>query len=217
MPHLLEEAHEVADAVHDGDAQALEAELGDLLLNLAFQVVVAEEADRFDAAGVYARLEEKMVRRHPHLFTGGERRDWEALKAEEREDADGALAGLARGLDPLTKAYRIQDRAAGVGFDWPDHRGALEKIAEELDEVRAAVAEGDDASVREELGDLLFAVVNVARLAGVHPTTALAAANGKFTRRFETLEELARQRGKPMPGTSLEALDALWDEVKGAE
>jgi len=214
VPHLLEEAHEVADAVHDGDAAALEGELGDLLLNLAFQVVVAEEAGRFDAAGVYGRLEDKMVRRHPHLFDGGERQDWETLKAAERVEGEGVLEGMARNLDPLTKAFRIQDRVAGVGFDWPDHHGALEKVDEELAEVREALAAGDGPAVEEELGDLLFAVVNAARLTGTHPTTALARANRKFATRFEQLEVLARERGMVLAESGLEALDALWDEVK---
>ncbi len=215
LPHLLEEAHEVADAVMDGvDAAALAAELGDLLLNLAFQVVLAEENHRFDAATVYAALEEKMVRRHPHLFGDGERQDWETLKAAERKVGEGVLTGLARGLDPLTRAHRIQERVAGVGFDWPDHRGAWDKVIEETDEVRRAIESGDDEAVEEELGDLMFAVVNLTRRVGVHATTALARANRKFVRRFERLEELARERGIQMGGAGLEALDALWDEVK---
>ena len=211
VPHLLEEAHEVADAVHDGDPDELAGELGDLLLNVAFQVVVAEEAGEFTAEDVYGRLEDKMVRRHPHLFGAGERRDWEALKAAERSAGDGVLDGLARGLDPLTRSYRIQDRVAGVGFDWPDHQGAFEKVDEELAEVRAALASGDAGAVEEELGDLLFAVVNAARLTGTHPTGALARANRKFTDRFQRLEALARARGVRLEEAGLEALDALWD------
>ncbi len=218
VPHLLEETHEVVDAIREGDAGALRGELGDLLLNLAFQVVVAEEEGTLDAGGVYAVLEEKMVRRHPHLFGDGEKKDWEALKAEERaargDGAEGVLSGLARGLDPLTKAHRIQERVAGVGFDWADHRGAWEKVSEELEEVRVALEEEDEAAVEEELGDLLFAVVNLTRLAGAHPTTALDRANRKFHARFERLEELARERGVEVPEAGLEALDALWDEVK---
>lgn len=214
IPHLLEETHEVVDAIRDGDAEALEGELGDLLLNLAFQVVVAEEAGALDAASVYARLEEKMVRRHPHLFGAGERQDWEALKAQERRKDEGVLQGLARGLDPLTKAHRMQERVAGVGFDWEDHQGAWDKVAEELEEVRRALESGVDEAVEEELGDLLFAVVNLTRLAGAHPTTALDRANRKFHARFEALEALARERGIDMPTAGLEALDRLWDEVK---
>jgi MazG family protein len=214
VPHLLEEAHEVVDAIRDGSAAELEKELGDLLLNLAFQVVLGEEAGTLSAQGVYRRLEEKMVRRHPHLFGDGERQDWEALKAAERPATEGVLAGLARGLDPLTKAHRIQERVAGVGFDWDDYRGARDKVAEELEEVREALEQGDQASIDEELGDLLFAVVNLTRLSGVHATTALDRANRKFHRRFEGLEALARARGIRLDTAGLAALDELWDEVK---
>lgn len=214
VPHLLEETHEVVDAIRDGGPEALRGELGDLLLNLAFQVVLGEEEERFDAASVYATLEEKMVRRHPHLFGDGERQEWETLKAAEREEHESILTGLAKGLDPLTKAHRMQERVAGVGFDWEDHRGAFDKVVEETEEVREAIESGDQEAVEEELGDLLFAVVNLTRLAGVHATTALDAANRKFRGRFERLEAMARERGIRMEDAGLEALDRLWDELK---
>ncbi len=214
IPHLLEESHEVVEAIHDGSSAALEQELGDLLLNLAFQVVLAEEKGSFGPASVYRRLEEKMVRRHPHLFGDADRQDWEALKASERPGGHGVLSGLARGLDPLTKAHRIQERVAGVGFDWTDHRGAWAKVAEELDEVRIALEGSDSEAIREEIGDLLFAVVNLTRLSGVHATTALERANRKFHRRFERLEELARSRGIRLEDAGLDALDGLWEELK---
>ena len=222
VPHLLEETHEVVDAIHTGDASALEGELGDLLLNLAFQIVVAEEAGELTAASVTDRLIDKMVRRHPHLFAGGEAQSWEALKARERHgraDDGGVLGGLAKGLDPITRAHRIQERVAGVGFDWSDYQGALAKVAEELEEVREELAGRGErsAELEEELGDLLFAVVNLVRLAGHHPTTALAAANGKFERRFRRLEELAQERGIVLEEAGLEKLDELWDELKRAE
>ncbi len=237
VPHLLEETHEVVDAIREGDDEELEGELGDLLLNLAFQIVVAEEAGGLDADSVYARLEAKMIARHPHLFGDGEKRPWEEIKAEERagkakrRTADsgsrGVLDGLARGLDPLTGSYRIQQKVAAVGFDWDDHQGPAEKVAEELEEVVAAVERADDDPlgperadddrVVEEVGDLLFATVNLARRAGVHPTTALARANAKFRRRFEGLEVLAHERGIELSVAGLEALDELWDEVKRAE
>ena len=214
IPHLLEETHEVVDAIHAGDASALEGELGDLLLNLAFQIVVAEEGGGLDAASVYRRLEAKMVARHPHLFGSGKRRSWESLKAAERERGEGVLSGVATGLDPLTKAYRIQERVAGVGFDWDDHRGAFEKVAEELEEVGEALQAGAADHVVQELGDLLFAVVNLSRLAGAHPTTALAHANHKFRDRFDRLEALADARGIDMGSADLAVLDELWDEIK---
>lgn len=228
VPHLLEETHEVVDAIHARDPLALEGELGDLLLNIAFQIVVAEESGQLSADSVYRRLEDKMVGRHPHLFGDGVRRDWETLKARERRgESEGAgggvLSGMARGLDPLTKAFAIQSRVARVGFDWEDHRGALQKVEEELAEVHDALrSDSPDRvpnrvpdRVEEEIGDLLFAVVNLARLLGAHPTTSLARANAKFQGRFAEVERLARERGLDMETAGLEALDALWDEVKG--
>lgn len=214
IPHLLEETHEVVDAIHEADVDALEGELGDLLLNLAFQIVVAEEDGLLDADSVYGRLEAKMIARHPHLFGDGLARDWEALKATERPEGDSVLSGVARGVDPLTKAYRIQERVAAVGFDWEDPRGALDKVAEELAEVRDALQRQETEGIAEELGDLFFAAVNLARLAGAHPTTALGRANRKFFERFEKLEELARDRGIEVASAELDALDALWEEVK---
>lgn len=227
VPHLLEEAHEVADAVHSGDADLLEGELGDLLLNLAFQVVVAEEAGRFTADSVTRRLEEKMRRRHPHLYGDGPREDWETLKARERREArltdddephePGVLDGLSQGLEPLTRAHRMQERVAAVGFDWAEPRGAWEKVAEEVQEVGEVLEEGSREALEEELGDLLFSVVNLVRLTGHHPVTALDRANRKFRRRFEGLEREARERGIEMAEASLEELDALWDAVKAGE
>jgi MazG family protein len=217
IPHLLEETHEVVDAIRDGGPQEIEGELGDLLLNLAFQIVVAEESGTMDSDSVYARLEQKMIRRHPHLFGDGERQDWEVLKAAEREPGEKVLSGMAKGLDPLTKSYRVQERVAAVGFDWESYEGAWQKVDEELEEVRGAVESGDAEAVEEEIGDLLFAAVNLARLAGTHPTTALSKANTKFQARFERLEQLATERGIRIETAGLEALDALWDEVKRDE
>jgi len=217
IPHLLEETHEVVDAIREGQADDLEGELGDLLLNLAFQIVVAEEDGAMDAASVYGRLERKMIARHPHLFGGGERQEWEALKAAERAEGESVLTGLATGLDPLTKAFRLQERVASVGFDWDDHEGPMRKVAEELDETSEAIAAGDDDAILEEIGDLLFAAVNLARRAGTHPTTALARANRKFQDRFQAVERLARSRDIDLRSTDLAGLDALWDEVKAAE
>ncbi len=214
VPHLLEESHEVADAIREEDQQALEGELGDLLLNVAFQIVLAEEEGAFHRRSVVRRLEDKMVRRHPHLFGRGNREDWERIKARERSEDQRVLSGLARGLDPLLKAHRIQERVSGVGFDWDDARGALQKVREELQEVTVALEEHAPEALEEELGDLLFAVVNLARLAGGHAGTALDGANRKFRERFERLEDEARRRGIPLPGASLEVLDGLWEEIK---
>jgi nucleoside triphosphate diphosphatase len=243
VPHLVEETHETVEAIHGGDPDALRDELGDLLLNLAFQVVVGEEAGRFHREGVVRGLEEKMIRRHPHLFGLGEKQSWEAIKARERKERDrtereraepdrpvrdgeegpperrpvGILDDLARGLDPLLRAHRIQERVAGVGFDWEDPRGALEKVREEVAEVAEALEAGDRDRLAEEMGDLLFSVVNVARLAGTHAIPALASANAKFQRRFQALEARARAEGISLQESSLEELDRLWDAVKEEE
>lgn len=217
LPYLLEESHEVSDAVTAGNDAALRDELGDLLLNVAFQIVLAEERGAFNAEEVVQNLEAKMRRRHPHLYGDGPARPWEELKAEERagsaSDAS-MLSGIASGLDPLSKAHRIQERVATVGFDWPNARGAFEKVAEELEEVREALENEPSDALEEELGDLMFAVVNLTRLAGTHSLQALQRANQKFTGRFEALEVLARERGVELGKASLEELDALWDEIK---
>ncbi|NIR46144.1 MAG: nucleoside triphosphate pyrophosphohydrolase [Gemmatimonadetes bacterium] len=217
-PYLLEESLELADSILEGaDAETLRSELGDLLLNVAFQIVLAEEREAFDAADVVAALEAKMRHRHPHLYgDADERPDWEAHKAAEREEAD-VFEGLATRLDPLARAQRVQDRAAGVGFDWEHARDALEKVREELDEVAAGLESGDRAALEAELGDLLFAAVNVARLSGLHAATALRLANIKFERRFTAMLEMAEERELDVEKASLAELDELWDEVKGGE
>jgi MazG family protein len=220
LPYLLEEAHEVAHHVDDGDDDALASELGDLLLHVAFQAALADERGAFAPHEPAERVLDKMRRRHPHLFGLGEKRDWEELKAHERSltaEAFSHLDGLAKGLDPLALAHRIQDRVASVGFDWDDASGAWQKVREEIEEVAELAEARDRAKLEEEIGDLLFAVVNFARLSGVHAGLALGDANRKFTRRFQALEQLAPQRGVKLGEASLEELDRLWDEVKERE
>ena len=216
--YLLEEAHEVVDAIDAGDPAALRDELGDLLLNVAFQVVIAEEGAAFDREEVVATLEAKMRRRHPHLY-GGEAESWERIKARER--GEGRQAGLldevVAGSDPLAHANKVQARVAEVGFDWAEPAGAWEKVREEVEEIEAERVSGDQAKLEEEIGDLLFAVVNFARLSGVHAPTALARANVKFARRFQRVEERARAGGIVMEEAGLEVLDRIWDEVKREE
>lgn len=221
LPYLLEEAHETADAVASGDERALESELGDLLLNVAFQIVLAEERQAFAAEDVVGTLAAKMRRRHPHIYGDGPRVDWETLKAQERAPANteaGAatplLHGIASGLEPLSRAHRIQERVATVGFDWPDAGGALAKVHEEVAEVTELLDRTGSDDLEEEIGDLLFAVVNLARLSGVHSMRALVRANAKFSARFGALEELAPARGVRLGEATLEELDVLWDEVK---
>ena len=220
LPYLLEEAHETADAVAGGDDQSLTSELGDLLLNVAFQIVLAEERVAFTAEDVVGTLEAKMRRRHPHLYGDGPRVDWATLKGQEREAAGGAqsiLHGVADGLDPLTRAYRLQERVATVGFDWPDAKGALEKVREEVEEVTEHLHRPASDDIEDEIGDLLFAVVNLARLSAVHPLTAMLRANAKFSLRFAALEEMASERGVVLGDAGLDELEALWVEAKRRE
>ena len=213
--HLLEESHEVAEAIHAGDDPRLQKELGDLLLNLAFQIVVAEERLSFTAEQVVAGLEDKMQRRHPHLYGLGEQESWELIKAREREAGESALDGVPDGFDPLHKAYRLQELASGVGFDWPEVTPAIQKLREEIVEVEAAL--GSEDELPDELGDLLFAVVNVIRLAGQQPTVVLERANRKFDRRFRRVEGLAGEDGHTLPGPDLETLDRYWERAKDEE
>lgn len=214
-PYLLEESLELADAILEGaDEATLRGEIGDLLLNVAFQIVLAEERAAFSAADVVETLEEKMRRRHPHLYGEAEERPhWESEKANEREGSD-VFHGLATRLDPLARAQRLQDRAAGVGFDWDHAREAFAKVREEVEEVALLLESHDRDALEQEIGDLLFACVNVARRVELHAGTALRKANVKFANRFSRVVALAQQRGLKVGEASLAQLDALWDEIK---
>ena len=228
-PYLVEEAHELDDALRDHDDLHIREELGDVLLQVLFHSVVAEERGAFDMGDVAAGLIDKMERRHPHLYGDGVRVGWETLKARRRTSIE---EGLPSGLPALHRAHRLQDRAAGVGFDWNDVHGPADKVAEELAEVREHLGRGvpdvasqvslaslphHNAALEGELGDLLFAVVNLCRKAGVHAGLALDQANAKFARRFTAVEQLAAERGVDMNTAGLAALDRLWDDVKRAE
>jgi MazG family protein len=218
-PYFVEEALELDHAIQTEDPEALRDELGDVLLHLAFQIVIAEERSQFNAEVVTRSLEEKMWRRHPHLYAGAQGADhakWEMVKRREPRAGGkrGTLAGLPPTLPPLIAAYRLQERAAGVGFDWPDAKGPMAKVKEEVAEVERETGAGSRDKLEEEIGDLLFAVVNLARKLSVEPRGALERANAKFTRRFEQVEALAGERGLEMGRASLEELDKLWDEVK---
>ncbi|MGH7696090.1 MAG: nucleoside triphosphate pyrophosphohydrolase [Gemmatimonadaceae bacterium] len=216
-PYLTEEAHELDDALRTLDPSKIREELGDVLLQVLFHSVIAEETGEFDVGDVAAGLIEKMKQRHPHLYGDGQRVPWEQLKARQRSSIDEHLPA---GLPSLHRAHRLQDRAAGVGFDWDDVEGPAAKVEEETREVRALLSETRGAKHEElesELGDLLFAVVNLCRKAGVHPALALDKANTKFVRRFAAMESLAKQRDIDVPTAGLAALDRLWDEVKASE
>jgi nucleoside triphosphate diphosphatase len=225
-PYLVEEALELDQAIQTDDPAAMRDELGDVLLHLAFQIVIAEERSQFNAEVVTRALEEKMWRRHPHLFSEGrgstaDHANWELAKRREPRAGGkrGTLAGLPPTLPPLLMAYRLQERAAGIGFDWPDAKGPMAKVKEETAEVERETGpkgrgNGQRETIEEEIGDLLFATVNLARKLGIEPGQALERANAKFTHRFEKVEKLAEERGLEMGRASLEELDRLWDEVK---
>jgi nucleoside triphosphate diphosphatase len=226
-PYLIEEAYEVDDAIRATDDQKLREELGDLLLQVLFHTVVAEERGAFDMHDVATGFIAKMKARHPHLYGEGEKQPWEQMKAKRRPSI---VDGLPADLPALHRAFRLQDRAAGVGFDWPDVDGPIQKVEEELQEVRDELAVGPPREAHEplrydeqharlegELGDLLFAVVNLCRKAGVHPALALDKTNVKFARRFGAVERMATERGLKVGEASLDQLDAIWDEVKESE
>ncbi|RMG35918.1 MAG: nucleoside triphosphate pyrophosphohydrolase [Gammaproteobacteria bacterium] len=229
VPYTLEEAYEVADAVEQGQVAELREELGDLLFQIVFYSRIAEEQGHFDFADVAEGITDKMQRRHPHVFGDvihadheGLRRAWEASKAEERSrkamQDESQVAGIARALPALVRAHKLQKRARDVGFDWPDARGALEKTREELREVEEAAAGGDSAHLAEELGDLLFAVVNLVRLFGHSSEQLLRAANDKFERRFRAMEqELAAAGHDDLSQLELGQLETAWSRVKEKE
>lgn len=222
-PYTVEEAYEVADAIEREDWDELRAELGDLLFQVVFYVQMAREKGYFDIDDVSRGITEKLIRRHPHVFGDTDERDpdgvrerWEDIKETERaqHDDDSALAGVARALPALKRAQKLGKRAARVGFDWPDRRGVQEKIHEELDELEAAADQGSDAHIEEELGDLLFAVVNLARHLDVDPEKALTGANYKFERRFRQMEAAIREGGADMRDLDIESLERHWQSAK---
>ncbi len=236
-PYTLEEAYEVADAIARDDLQDLREELGDLLLQVVFHARMAQEQGAFDFGDVVETLTEKLIRRHPHVF--GDARDlspdavkglWERIKTEEKAlkatksrtngsgaAPDGALAGVPVTLPALSRALKLQAKAGRVGFDWNDPLAVLAKIREEADEIEAELTAGNRAEAAAETGDLLFAVVNLARHLDADPEAVLRTTNRKFERRFAAIEQALAQRGKTPQDSTLAEMDALWDEAKARE
>ncbi len=235
-PYTIEEAYEVADAITRGDLDDLRDELGDLLLQVVFHARMAQEQNAFDFGDVVMAITEKLVRRHPHVF--GDTRDltpdqvkglWSKIKAEEKAEREarhrqagtplrnGTLSDVRAGLPTLTRALELQAKAGTVGFDWNDPKAVLDKIAEEAAEIASAIDGGNPDEAAEEVGDLLFAVVNLARHLKVNPETALRAANAKFERRFASIERALAAKGKTPLEATLAEMDALWNEAKTAE
>lgn len=232
-PYTIEEAYEVADAIARNDIDDLRDELGDLLLQVVFHARMAQEQDAFDFGDVVDSITRKLIRRHPHVF--GDVRGlspqevkglWDKIKADEKaerrangkaEDETGALAGIPAGLPALMRALKLQQKASKVGFDWNDPRAVLAKIREEADEIEAEIERGERNQAAAEVGDLLFAVVNLARHLDVDPDAALRATNLKFERRFAAIESALAARGKTPVQATLAEMDDLWNEAKAAE
>lgn len=219
-PYTIEEAYEVADAIEREALDELKDELGDLLFQVVFHAQMASEAGYFNFNDVVEAICDKMVRRHPHVFGDAHKPDaeqqsvnWEAIKAEERaaKGADSVLDGVAAGLPELVRAVKLQKRAARVGFDWNDPQRVLDKLEEEMAEMRAAIVQGDAAEMEDELGDLLFVCTNIARQLDIDAGRALRRANAKFERRFRAMEQLA---GEAFAGLNLEQKEQLWQQVK---
>ena len=228
-PYTIEEAYEVADAIARGDLTDLKDELGDLLLQVVYHARMAEEQDAFAFADVVEGITAKMIRRHPHVFADAEGQTaehvkglWERIKDDEKAERGeaapgGALAGVPVALPALTRALKLQDKAGRVGFDWNDPRAVLAKIREEADEIEAEIDAADKAKTSAEVGDLLFAVVNLARHLGADPEGILRDTNRKFERRFASIERALAARGLTPKDASLAEMDALWDAAKAAE
>ncbi|WP_213879909.1 nucleoside triphosphate pyrophosphohydrolase [Pseudomonas sp. dw_358] len=238
VPHTLEEAYEVADAIELGDFDQLRGELGDLLFQVVYYSQLAREEGRFEFDAVVDGITRKLIRRHPHVFPTGDlygpldlprlddtqvKQRWEEIKAQERAEKAtvpeqlSLLDDVPAALPALSRAAKLQKRAATVGFDWPAALPVVDKVREELDEVLEAMAGGDTLAIEDELGDLLFSVVNLARQLKVDPENALRGANRKFDRRFRFIEQALRDRGRPIEDCALDELDALWGEAKRQE
>ncbi|MET0293539.1 MAG: nucleoside triphosphate pyrophosphohydrolase [Phenylobacterium sp.] len=226
-PYTVEEAYEVADAIERGDLKDLREELGDLLLQVVFHSRMAEEQGAFAFDDVAEAICEKMVRRHPHVFGKADYRTsaeqtaaWEVVKAAERAEkgrAASLMDEVPKGLPALTRAVKLTARAARVGFDWPDAAQVIDKLHEELGELQAEIAAGDKAKMRDELGDILFVVANLARKLDLEPEDALRSTNAKFARRFRHIEQRLAERGKTPAQSNLAEMDAFWNEVRAAE
>ncbi|MGB9820137.1 MAG: nucleoside triphosphate pyrophosphohydrolase [Pseudothermotoga sp.] len=219
--YLIEEAFELIEAIDQQDDEKMKEELGDVLLQVVFHTQIASERGAFEIEDVVESLNKKLIRRHPHVFgdsSGYSYQQWEKIKSQEKgEEKPSNIGKINHALPALSLARRIQENAAAVGFDWPDVSGALQKVDEEIQEMKEVMKADRKDKVEEELGDLLFAVVNVARFLDLDPEVALRKATEKFVRRFQVVEEFVRARGLDMKKLSLAQLDALWEEVKGGE
>ena len=223
-PNTIEETYELCDALMRDDTQDICKELGDVLLHVCFYGKIAEEKEQFDMADVCNKLCDKLIFRHPHVYGEAVAKDaqqvlesWEQIKLKEKDGNSSVLSGVPTALPSLIKAYRIQDKARNVGFDWADKQDVWQKVHEELEELEAELNRKDSQKAEQELGDFIFSVINAARLYKLNPDNALEMTNKKFIRRFGYIEEHSIKQGRVLTEMSLEEMDALWNEAKSLE
>ncbi len=223
-PNTIEETFELCDALMKDDAPNISKELGDVLMHVCFYALIGQEKEQFDIADVCNKQADKLIFRHPHVY-GSEKADsaenvlqkWEQIKLKEKDGNKSVLSGVPSALPSLIKAYRIQDKARNVGFDWEERRDVWKKVREELDELEVELEKGDKEQSTRELGDFLFSVINAARLYHLNPDNALEKTNQKFINRFNYVEQHSIKEGKPLTEMTLEEMDALWEEAKKLE
>ncbi len=223
-PYIIEEAYELFEAIEENDPENIKEELGDLLFQIVFQCQIAKERAEFDMSGVIEKIGEKMIARHPHVFGNTECRtpeevtkQWEVLKKREGKLRESILEGVPKAMSSLLRAHRLQKRAAQVGFDWEKVEDVLEKLDEELNEFKEALESKDQKGIEDELGDILFMLVNISRFIGVNPEDALRKTISKFIHRFRYIEMEAAEQGKKLSDMTLQEMDRLWDEAKEKE
>ena len=221
IPYLLEESYEVIDSIEDNEADKLKEELGDLLLQIVFHAQIASEDNQFDVEDVIASICDKLIKRHPHIFKEKKNitsdqvtQNWEKIKLDEKVKGESALSGIPRTAPALLKAFRLQQKAARFGFDWEKWQDVYAKTQEEMAEVKSAIDNNSKDDIEDEIGDLLFSVVNLARFMGLDPETALNRTNRKFIQRFHYVEQKLSESGKTLNDSNLAEMDALWNEAK---
>ena len=224
VPNFIEELYESIEAIESGDMEDLREELGDLMLHIVMQSRIAEETGDFKMSEVLQSINEKLIRRHPHIYADeqvedvkGVKLNWEQIKMKEKTHRKSAIEGVPRGMPKLIVAQRMQEKAAAVGFDWDNHHQVFDKLSEEIAELKEAIEEKDPIHIEEELGDLLFTAVNLSRKLGIDAEMALSGTNRKFERRFKQVEEIYKNKKIKMHDSSLEQLDEVWETVKDTE
>ncbi|MEE3301989.1 MAG: nucleoside triphosphate pyrophosphohydrolase [Candidatus Neomarinimicrobiota bacterium] len=219
IPYLLEEAYEVAEAITDGNSSDLKEELGDLLLHIVFQSILAEEKENFSIEDVIEVINKKLINRHPHIFNkenGSVKQNWELSKKKEK-NRESVLDGIPKSLPSLVTSERLQEKSAQVGFEWENYQDVIDKIYEELEELKLGIQKGDQNNIEEEIGDILIGIVNLSRFLNVSAEVAMQKSNRKFYRRFTKMEKLIEKHNKEIDKLSLQELDNYWEKVKDEE